>query len=77
MAKEKKDIAQPAEAQAGEESGKKAKGKPSAETKKTGTGVYSHGCKSEYQDSVYGKGMRLMNHGKEKARCTVCGQKKE
>lgn len=37
------------------------------------------GCKSEYQDKVYGKGMRVFNlSGKnpDVATCTVCGNKK-
>ena len=32
-------------------------------------------CEHDYQDSLYGKGMRVHNpmKGGEKARCTVCG----
>ena len=33
-------------------------------------------CQSEYQDSVYGKNVRVFNTCKEgkEARCTVCGK---
>lgn len=35
-------------------------------------------CKSEYQDSKYGKGVRIHTVGKEGKSfiCTVCGKKK-
>lgn len=47
------------------------------------TKVQGCSCKSEYQDKVYGQGMRLMNltagsdESKRKARCTVCGKEQE
>lgn len=32
-------------------------------------------CKSEFQDSIYGRGNRLCNETKSgKVRCTVCGK---
>ncbi|MFH1480768.1 MAG: hypothetical protein ABIG67_05845 [Pseudomonadota bacterium] len=40
-------------------------------------------CEHEYQDRVYGKGMRLFNNAPAKGahpnryRCTVCGQERE
>ena len=45
------------------------------------TVIRSCGCSSEYQDAVYGKGMRVHNEGKGKNndpvyRCTVCGAEK-
>lgn len=44
--------------------------------KKNDTVVLSHGCKNDWQDQRYGKGMRLMNSCKngEKYRCTNCGE---
>ena len=32
-------------------------------------------CVHEYQDKVYGKGIRLFNVGTKDAKCTVCGSK--
>lgn len=32
-------------------------------------------CKHEFQDEVYGKGMRLFNEGIKHYTCTVCGRK--
>ena len=32
-------------------------------------------CVHEYQDKVYGKGVRLFNVGIKDAKCTVCGNK--
>lgn len=34
-------------------------------------------CKHEFQDKVYGAGMRVHNQGNKEARCTVCGAKVE
>jgi len=31
-------------------------------------------CKSEYQDEVYGKGIRLYTIGVNKSTCTVCAK---
>lgn len=31
-------------------------------------------CKHDFQDSQYGKSMRVWNKGKEKRKCTVCGK---
>jgi len=31
-------------------------------------------CKSEFQDELYGKNMRLMNLGNSEYHCTVCGK---
>lgn len=33
-------------------------------------------CKHEFQDREYGRGMRVHNLGKDKARCTVCSAEK-
>jgi hypothetical protein len=40
----------------------------------SGTIIAQHSCKSEYQDRVYGKGMRVFNVGKtpDIRGCTVC-----
>lgn len=47
------------------------------EEKKFGTKLLSCTCKSEYQDRVYGKGMRVHNKSVSKLgtkfRCTICG----
>lgn len=45
------------------------------------TKIMSCNCKSEFQDSIYGKGKRLFNmkdprKNKDEATCTVCGTKK-
>ncbi len=45
------------------------------------TKVMQCSCKSDFQDELYGKGMRLFNLRDEKkhpgeATCTVCGAKK-
>ena len=45
------------------------------------TKVMQCSCKSDFQDNLYGKGMRLFNLRDEKkhpgeATCTVCGTKK-
>jgi len=36
--------------------------------------ILSCTCKSEYQDSKYGKGNRVYNRTKNGARCTICGK---
>ena len=35
--------------------------------------IKKHFCSSAYQDKRYGMGMRVFNKGKDKIRCTVCG----
>jgi hypothetical protein len=44
--------------------------------KASGTTRLPHNCHSPYQDSRYGRGMRIWNIGKTVARCTVCGEEK-
>ncbi len=34
-------------------------------------------CKHEYQDQVYGKGVRVHNESKSEPHCTVCYKKKK
>ena len=51
----------------------------SAEVAKNTMTIKPCSCKSEYQDSVYGKGMRAKNsvggkNGAGSFRCTVCGK---
>ena len=43
-----------------------------------GTTVKNCKCINEFQDSLYGKGMRLMNVREDAkgGKCTVCGDKK-
>jgi len=40
--------------------------------KTTSTGIKSCKCKSDFQDKIYGKGMRAKNSTNSGFRCTVC-----
>jgi hypothetical protein len=43
--------------------------------KSSGTVVFPHSCKNEFQNRRYGNGLRLFNVGmNNKVRCTVCGE---
>jgi hypothetical protein len=41
-----------------------------------GSTVKACSCKSDYQDRIYGKGMRLHTVTGKGSRCTVCGKEK-
>jgi len=45
------------------------------EIKITSTTVKTCDCKSDFQDAMYGKGMRVKNSTNSGLRCTVCGKK--
>lgn len=49
-----------------------------SQNKKDGTVIVSCGCRSDYQDGVYGVGKRVANRTKKTpgniARCSVCGK---
>ena len=45
-----------------------------AEPKKNTTIITKCDCVNEYQDKIYGKGMRIKNSTQKGFQCTVCGK---
>ncbi len=46
-----------------------------SDTKKNSTVIQKCTCVSEFQDNMYGKGMRVKNSSGTGFKCTVCGAK--